>query len=50
MDGKEIIKKLEAEGWKLRRINGSHHIMGKDGKIVPVPVHGSKDIKIGTLL
>lgn len=50
MDGKEIIKKLEAEGWRLYRVNGSHHIMHKDGISVSVPVHGSKDLKIGTVL
>lgn len=49
MNGKEVIRKLESEGWQLRRINGSHYVMGKDGKIAPVPVHGSKDIKKGTL-
>ncbi|WP_396956754.1 type II toxin-antitoxin system HicA family toxin [Nitrosomonas sp.] len=50
MDAKEIIKKLEAEGWRLCRVNDSHHIMHKDGISVSVPVHGSKDLKIGTVL
>lgn len=50
MNGKELIKKLEAEGWQLNRVNGSHHIMHKDGISVSVPVHGSKDLKIGTVL
>ena len=49
MNGKEVIKKLEAKGWMLYRVNGSHHIMHKDGVSVSIPVHGSKDIKIGTL-
>ena len=42
MNGKDIISKLKADGWKLGRINGSHHIMVKDGVAVPVPVHGSR--------
>ncbi|WP_292993594.1 type II toxin-antitoxin system HicA family toxin [Nitrosomonas sp.] len=48
MNGKQIIKRLESEGWKLERVNGSHHMMKKDGKLVPVPVHGSRDVKPGT--
>lgn len=49
MNGKEVIAMLEASGWVLERITGSHHIMEKDGKAVPVPVHGKKDIKPGLL-
>lgn len=49
MNGKQIIKKLQSEGWKLKRVNGSHHIMGKGIVSVTVPVHGSQDLKIGTL-
>ena len=49
MNGKQIIKKLQAEGWILKRVSGSHHVMTKDGKSVPVPVHGSTDIGKGLL-
>ena len=31
------------------RIHGSHHILAKDGKAVPVPVHGSRDLGAGLL-
>lgn len=47
MNGKDIISKLKAEGWQLDRINGSHHIMVKNGKAVPVPVHGVRDVGAG---
>ncbi len=47
MNGKDIIKKLQADGWHLDRINGSHHIMVKGGLAVPVPVHGSRDVGVG---
>lgn len=47
MNGKDIIKKLQAEGWVLSRTAGSHHIMCKDNKAVPVPVHGTKDVGVG---
>ena len=36
---------LKANGWKLERINGSHHIFVKDGcRSISVPFHGKKDI------
>jgi predicted RNA binding protein YcfA (HicA-like mRNA interferase family) len=41
MNTKQITKILESEGWKVKRINGSHQIMDKNGKIVPVPIHGT---------
>jgi len=48
MNGKELIKKMKKNGWILDRINGSHHIMVREGKrSVPVPVHGKKDIPKG---
>ena len=40
---------LEAQGWKLQRISGSHHIYVKAGerKILSIPVHGTRDLKPG---
>ncbi len=51
MDGKQILARLRKEGWILARIEGSHHIMEKEGVLrgVPVPVHGTKDMGIGLL-
>ena len=49
MNGKDIIKKLRVAGWTVDRINGSHHILTKDGKAVPVPVHGSRDVGVGLI-
>ena len=49
VSGKYFAKLLERRGWELKRINGSHHVFGKDGKVVPVPVHGNRDIGIGLL-
>ena len=45
-----MIKALEQAGWVLKGIRGSHHYMTKDGKKVPVPVHGSSDIGTGLLV
>ena len=49
MNGKQIITRLKAEGWKLDRVHGSHHIMVKEGRAVPVPVHGTRDVGAGLL-
>jgi len=36
---------LKKNGWKLDRINGSHHVFSKPGcRPVAVPFHGNKDI------
>ncbi len=49
MNGNEIIRKLKAEGWRQVRVRGSHHLMEKDDKVIPVPVHGPKEIGKGLL-
>ena len=51
MNGKQVIAKLKANGWHLVRIEGSHHILEKDGRprAIPVPVHGNKDLGTGLL-
>lgn len=49
MTGKEVIAKLKAHGWSVDRVHGSHHILTKDGKAVPVPVHGTRDLGPGLL-
>ena len=51
MSGKELAKLLEANGWDLLRIQGSHHIYGKAGNParISVPIHRNQDMKIGLL-
>ncbi|MDR3324045.1 MAG: type II toxin-antitoxin system HicA family toxin [Zoogloeaceae bacterium] len=49
MNGKTVLAKLKAAGWRLDHINGSHHIMTKGTQSVPVPVHGTHDLPPGTL-
>ena len=50
MSSKEIIKMLEKDGWKLRRVEGSHHHFKHPDKkgIVTVP-HPKKDLPSGTV-
>jgi predicted RNA binding protein YcfA (HicA-like mRNA interferase family) len=49
LSGKRLCALLEAHGWELRRVHGSHHIYGKLGSEVrlSVPVHGNRDLKLG---
>jgi predicted RNA binding protein YcfA (HicA-like mRNA interferase family) len=49
MNGKSVVARLKAAGWTVRRVSGSHYIMTRDGKSVPVPVHGNHDLSPGTL-
>lgn len=51
VSGKDFCKVLERHGWTLLRINGSHHIYGKQGSIarITVPVYGNTDLKLGLL-
>lgn len=47
---KHLKRLLEARGWVLRRITGSHHIYfhPEQRKTIPVPVHGNRDVPVGT--
>jgi predicted RNA binding protein YcfA (HicA-like mRNA interferase family) len=50
--GSEMCRLIQANGWSLGRINGSHHIYCKPGerKVISIPVHGSKSLKQGLAL
>ncbi len=53
MNGKVIVKKLEAAGWISQGMRGSHEkLINPDhpelGTVI-VSVHGARDITIGTL-
>ncbi len=47
LSGKELVWLLLKNRWQLSRVNGSHHILKKDGITIPVPVHGSKALGKG---
>lgn len=51
ISGKKLCKILEKSGWILTRIKGSHHIYTREDipTIIVIPVHGNKDLPIGTL-
>lgn len=49
--GKQLAKALEKAGWRQLRVNGSHHIFGKDGhrERISVPIHSGESLKPGLL-
>lgn len=46
-NSRNIVKRLEAEGWALVSVKGSHHKFRKGSLTVIVP-HPKKDLPIGT--
>jgi predicted RNA binding protein YcfA (HicA-like mRNA interferase family) len=50
VNGKQVIAALEKEGWYVKRIRGSHHVLRHPSipDAIPVPVHGSRPLKRGT--
>ena len=52
VSGREVVCALERAGFVIDRIVGSHHVMtfpDDHTRTVTVPVHGSRDLKPGTL-
>ena len=49
MNAKEIIKILKENGFIKKSQKGSHEKYIKDDKTVIVPIHGKKDVPIGTI-
>lgn len=51
LSGQKVIQKLKRAGFSVIHIRGSHHYLkSEDGaRIATVPMHGSKDIPVGTL-
>ena len=49
VSGKRMARLVEDNGWRLARINGSHHIYVKEGRLerLVIPIHGNHDLKSG---
>lgn len=48
--GKAFLKFLQANGFVVIRVNGSHHrLKHPDGRVTTVPVHKNQDIPKGLL-
>lgn len=49
ISGLQMVRVLEQQGFRLVRIRGSHHFLAQGELHTTVPVHGNRDLKIGTL-
>lgn len=51
VSGRDFARLIERKGWRLLRINGSHHIYSKEGETarISIPVHGASNLKTGLL-
>jgi predicted RNA binding protein YcfA (HicA-like mRNA interferase family) len=51
LSGRDFARLVERHGWTLLRINGSHHIYGKQGSVarLSIPIHGNRALKAGLL-
>ena len=50
ISGKELIRILEANGFTVVRIYGSHHRLKHiDGRLTTIPVHKNEDLPKGLL-
>jgi predicted RNA binding protein YcfA (HicA-like mRNA interferase family) len=51
VSGKRFAQILLHHGWRLIRVNGSHHVYMREGSAarISLPIHGNQDLKIGIL-
>ncbi len=51
ISGRDFARLAERHGWRLLRVNGSHHIYGKSGNSAKssIPIHGNRALKLGLL-
>lgn len=48
MKDKDLLILLKQNGWEVKRIQGSHHILRKGKQTEVLPIHG-KDVPTGLL-
>ena len=52
VSGRATLRALQKAGFALRHVRGSHHVLMHPGppvRLVSVPVHGSRELPVGTL-
>jgi predicted RNA binding protein YcfA (HicA-like mRNA interferase family) len=47
VSGRELARLLERLGWRLIRVRASHHLYGKEGHRIVIPIHGNQTLKVG---
>jgi predicted RNA binding protein YcfA (HicA-like mRNA interferase family) len=48
MTDKDLLKLMQQNGWKLVRVQRSHHVIQKGNQTEVIPIHG-KDVPTGLL-
>lgn len=48
MKDKDLLNLLKQNGWEVKRVHGSHHIMRKGNRIETIPAH-VRDVPTGLL-
>ena len=49
LNGREVVKVFERDGWRVARQRGSHIILVKDGHIATLSVPDHREVAKGTL-
>ncbi|HEY5300204.1 MAG TPA: type II toxin-antitoxin system HicA family toxin [Acetobacteraceae bacterium] len=52
VNARQVLRALQRAGFVLDRIVGSHHVLAHPDdprRTVTVPLHGARDLKLGTL-
>ncbi|MGA3019902.1 MAG: type II toxin-antitoxin system HicA family toxin [Bryobacteraceae bacterium] len=51
MKVRDLIRRLESAGWRLKKTRGSHHQFRRPtkGMVVTIPGQPGKDVPVGTL-
>jgi predicted RNA binding protein YcfA (HicA-like mRNA interferase family) len=49
LSGREVVKILERDGWRVARQRGSHMILVKDGHVATLSVPDHREVAKGTL-
>lgn len=51
LNGRQALRVLQRGGYAITHVRGSHYYLRKPGasNLVVVPVHGSRDLPLGTL-
>jgi predicted RNA binding protein YcfA (HicA-like mRNA interferase family) len=44
-----MVRFLKKQGFMVARVRGSHHFLQRGDQRTSVPVHGNRNLKIGTL-
>jgi predicted RNA binding protein YcfA (HicA-like mRNA interferase family) len=47
VSGKDLVREFVEQGWKRKRQNGSHVVLGNGTRRVSIPCHNNEDLPKG---